>query len=447
MLKLNKFKRGGVHPKSNKHLTLDIPIENAVVPRIAKIPLLQHIGAPAKCLVKKDDMINEGQLIGEAEGFISANIHTPVSGKVTDIKKDWTPMGSLAETVYVTFEGSIAQGFGTENDYSSMSIEDLKQAVVQAGIVGLGGAMFPTHVKLSPPPDKKIEYLIINGVECEPYLTADFRLMIEKRDEILKGIEIAKKIIGAKKVLIGIENDKMKAAHHFEDAVKDMQGFDVAPVKVRYPQGGEKQLIEAVLNKEVPAGKIPLDIGLVVMNVGTAFAIYEAVVYKKPLIERVVTITGTIVEKPGNYKVRVGTPVGDLLEDVGLSNPAAKVIMGGPMMGPAVMNTDIPVVKGTSGILVLSKKEAKKFADYHCIHCGMCVDACPVGLMPHDLIENLYSNRYEQAVDNGLMHCIECGSCAYVCPAKIHLVQYFKAGKLWHKHKVGYTHDKTPKIR
>lgn len=447
MLKLMRFKRGGVHPKSNKQITRELAIENAIVPKIAKITMHQHIGAPAKCIVNVNDMVTEGQLIGKAEGFISANIHTPVSGKVVQICNDWSPLGNRTQTVYVAFEGTIAQGFGVKNNWQTKSPAELLEAIKEAGIVGLGGAMFPTHVKLSPPKDAKIKYLVVNGVECEPYLTADYRLMLERRDEIITGIEIAKKIIGAEKVILGIENDKMDAAAHFDKVFSERDDAFVVPLNVRYPQGGEKQLIEAVLGQEVPAGKIPLEIGVVVMNVGTAFAVYEAVVNNKPLIERVVTITGSPVVKPGNYKVRIGTPVKDLLEECGLNKPAVKVVMGGPMMGATLLNLDFPVIKGTSGLLVLTKKEAKKFADYHCIHCGMCVDACPVGLIPQVLVEKLYANRYTEAVNLGLNHCIECGSCAYVCPAKISLVQYFKAGKLWHKNKVAYSEDKTPVIR
>jgi electron transport complex protein RnfC len=447
MLDLKMFKKGGVHPKSRKEITRNLPVENSIVPKIAKVSMHQHIGTPAKCIVKKDDVLVEGQLIGQADGFISACIHSPVSGKVLDVVKEWGATGLKCETVYIAFEGAVGQGFGEKRNWESLKKEEILKIVKDAGIVGLGGAMFPTHVKLSPPEGKKIEYLLINGVECEPYLTADFRIMLEKRNEVIEGIKIAKKLVGAEKVIIGIENDKMDAAYHMDEGLKNIENFDVAPLKVRYPQGGEKQLIEAVIGKEVPEGKIPLDIGVVVMNVGTAFALYEAVVKNKPLYERVVTVTGTLVEKPGNYKVRIGTSVKDLLEDCGLKGEAYKVIMGGPMMGMSLMNTDIPVIKGTSGILVLSKKEAKKFSDNLCIKCGMCVSACPVGLMPQLLVENLYANRYETAVKEGLLNCIECGCCSYVCPAKIHLVQYFKAGKLWHRSKISYTDDKTPIIR
>ena len=302
--------------------------------------------------------------------------------------------------------------------------------VLKAGIVGMGGATFPSHVKLSVPEGKKIDTLIINGVECEPYLTSDHRVMLERADEMVVGIRLLMKALGVERAMIGIENNKPDAIEHLKGIVKDIEGIDVYPLKVKYPQGGEKQLIKALLNREVPPGGLPLDVGTVVHNVGTALAVYEAVQKNKPLFERVVTVTGKSISKPSNFMVRIGTPVNDLLEAAGgLPEDTGKVISGGPMMGKALNTFDVPVVKGTSGILVLTEKEAHRKREMNCIRCAKCVTVCPMLLQPYLLRKLSLLERFEEAEENAILDCIECGSCSFTCPSNIPLLDYIRYGK------------------
>ncbi len=429
MLATKKFQKGGVHPHDNKQYSAHLPIVEAKLPKTVKIPLIQHIGKPAKCIVKAGDEVKAGDVIGEIDGFISSYIHSSVSGKIKSIEQGFADNGRKCDVVVIESNDESVDFYTKADDYKTLSNEEMVDRIRKAGIVGLGGATFPTHVKLSPPKEKKIRYFLINGVECEPYLTSDHRLMLEKTKEIMEGIKIIKKILDVEKVYIGIENNKKDAQDEFEKLCKNEENIYVVPLRVRYPQGGEKQLIDAVFNVEVPSGGLPMDVETVVQNIGTILAVYEAVVYNKPLIERIVTVTGSLIKEPANFLCKIGTPFSELLEQAGLAETPSKIISGGPMMGTAVANSDIPVTKGTSGILALSEKELGHFEDYDCIKCSACVRACPMSLMPTMITDNIKVNRFEEAKKIGILDCMECGSCAYVCPAKIPIVNYIKFGK------------------
>ncbi len=430
-IKIKTFKRGGIHPEENKHFTEGKSIENFPIPKKVIIPLSQHTGAPARPLVKKGDTVTEGQLIGEKNGKISANIHSPVPGKVIDVGNYLTFTGKKLLSVVIQTEGEFSLKTKEPVAWEELDREQLLQKITDAGIVGLGGAAFPTDVKYSPPPDKKIEYLIINGAECEPFLTSDDALMREKADEIIEGIKICMKILNVNKAFIGIELNKKEAIKIFSQKLNDNK-IEVVGLKTRYPQGGEKQLIKAITGREVPSGGLPMDVGTVVSNVGTVYAIWEAVVYNKPLIERVVTITGRIVENPGNYKIRIGTTIKEILETIKLKEEPEKIIFGGPMMGISVQSLDVPVVKGTSGILFMGKKEVNRF-DYSkynsCIRCARCIKVCPMGLNPSMLSILGETGNYSEMKEYFIFDCIECGSCSFVCPSTRPIVQWIKIGK------------------
>jgi electron transport complex protein RnfC len=430
---LKTFALGGVHPAEQK-LSANIPIEELPVPKQVTVPFGQNLGAPSKPLVKRGDTVKTGQLIGEASSFISANVHSPVSGTVLKIDNVVDSSGFRRPAAIINVEGD---EWMEEIDRSEelitgfdLTAQEIIDKVKKAGIVGMGGATFPTHVKLMVPPGKKAEYLLINGVECEPYLTSDHRLMLEKGDEILVGTKILMKALGVSKAIIGIENNKPDAINHLTELSKKHDGISVQPLKVKYPQGGEKQLIKAVTGREVPSGKLPIEVGCVVQNVGTVFAVYEAVLKNKPLIERIVTVTGKAVKKPSNFKVRVGTPVKELIDAAeGLPENTGKIISGGPMMGKALLNTDIPVVKGSSGILLMKKEESSRKPESPCIRCSKCTYVCPMGLEPYLLSRYARTKRFEEAEKEKIMDCIECGSCQYTCPANIPLLDYLRLGK------------------
>ena len=404
------------------------------LPAVVSIPLSQHLGAPAMPVVAKGDRVKTGQLIAKASGFISANIHSSVSGVVVKVDEMPDTSGYRKKCVVINVEGD---NWEEDIDMGNQLIKDchltpqeIIAKVNEKGTVGMGGATFPTHVKLMVPPGKKAEVVIINGVECEPYLTSDHRLMLEKADEMLVGITIIMKAQGVSKAIIGIENNKPDAIAHLKLKVKDYQGISVEPLKVRYPQGGEKQLIKALLNREVPSGKLPIEVGAVVHNVGTAFAVYQAVQKNKPLIERVVTITGKNLKKPSNFMVRLGTPVSALIEAAGgLPADTGKVVNGGPMMGKAIGDLDVPVTKGTSGILVIPGKEALRKPVQNCIRCARCLNVCPMGLEPYLLSVLSDKKRYEDCESERIMDCIECGSCLYICPSGRPLLDQIRVGK------------------
>lgn len=424
--------KGGVHPDYNK-ITQDVPIEPLPLPKELYVPVLQHLGKPAKIIVKRGEKVKKGQIIAEADGFISANIHAPTSGKV---KKIWPVLHPVThvnvDAIVIEPDGEDiwADEIVEDKNYKDISPKEIVERVKKAGIVGLGGATFPTHVKLSPPPDKPIDTVIINGAECEPYLTADDRLMQERAEDIVEGAYLIKKALSAKKVIIAIEDNKPAAISNVERAIKGENWIDLAITKTKYPEGGEKQLIWAILKREVPSGGLPMDVGALVQNVGTTIAIYEAVRFRKPLVERVLTLSGDLPKKKGNYLVRLGTLFKDVIDITGgLEGDPYRLIMGGPMMGIAQHSFEVPVIKGTSGILVFSKEKTNYQEPYPCIRCSRCVDVCPMNLMPLFLVDLIQAKRFLDAKKIGLLDCIECGSCAYICPSHIRHVQLIKYGK------------------
>ncbi len=430
---LKTFAKGGVHPVENK-FSADKAIETLPIPEQVAVPISQHIGAPAKILVKKKDTVKVGQIIAESGGFISANIHSPVSGTVLKIDNIFDSTGYKKQAVIIKVEGdewdeNIDRSPELKKDIDIDSAAIIEK-VQNAGVVGLGGATFPSHVKLMVPKGKTAEVLIINGVECEPYLTSDHRLMLEKGDEMLVGTKIIMKGLGVDKAFIGIENNKPDAIKNLQKLSKGYEGISIVPLKVKYPQGGEKQLIKAVINREVPSGALPIEVGAVVHNVGTAFAVYEAVQKNKPLIERVVTLTGKSIQRTANFMVRIGTPINDLIEACGgLPEDTRKIINGGPMMGKALNDLSIPVTKGTSGILIIREKEAPRKTIDPCIRCSKCIRVCPMGLEPHILMTLADKKMFEKEAKERVMDCMECGSCSYVCPANRPLLDYIRLGK------------------
>ncbi|MGD2034220.1 MAG: electron transport complex subunit RsxC [Bacteroidales bacterium] len=430
---LKTFAKGGVHPPENK-ITRHKPIADLPVPQTVTIPLAMHLGVPAQPVVEKGDAVKTGQLIAKGNGFVSSNIHSSVSGKVLKIDKALDASGYKHDSVTIQVEGD---EWDEKIDRSpelkkecSLSQKDILQKISDAGIVGMGGATFPSHVKLSVPRGKKAAYLIINGVECEPYLTSDHALMLEKSEELMTGIGILGKALGAEKILIGIENNKPDAVEKLNAIAGHCKNITVHALSVKYPQGGEKQLIKALINREVPSGGLPVDVGTVVFNVGTSFAVYEAVQKNKPLIERIVTVTGKTVPSPSNFRVRIGTSVNELIDAAGgLPENAGKVISGGPMMGKALAGTIVPVTKGTSGILVIDREEAGRKPVEPCIRCSKCIKVCPMGLEPYLLMALSKNELFDRLETDRVMDCIECGSCSFICPAGRPLLDYIRLGK------------------
>ncbi len=430
---LKTFPVGGVHPPENK-FSKGKKIETLPLPKTVTIPTGQHIGAPTKVVVKRGDEVKVGQLIAQAGGFVSANIHSSVSGKVKKIDEVFDSSGYRRTSIIIDVAGdewmeTIDRSDELKKDIT-LSKEEIVKKVSEMGIVGLGGATFPSHVKLSIPDGKKAEHLVINAVECEPYLTADHQLMMEKGEEIMVGISVLMKATGVNKAIIGIENNKPDAIEHLTKLSNNYNGIEVVALKVQYPQGGEKQLIKAVLNREVPSGGLPLDVGCVVQNVGTAFAVYEAVQKNKPLFERVVSVTGKSVKQPSNFMVRVGTSTDVLIEAAGgLPEDTGKVVSGGPMMGKALSRTDVPITKGSSGVLIFKEEESKREKINPCIRCAKCVTVCPMGLEPYLLMTVTEKQNYEKVEEERALDCIECGSCSYTCPATRPLLDYIRLGK------------------
>jgi electron transport complex protein RnfC len=392
------------------------------------------MGAPAKVLVEKGSEVKTGQLIARGEGFLSGNIHASVTGKVSKIDEVLDVSGYKRQAVFIEVAPDV--WFDNINHDSTLEKEikpdsaEIIQKINDAGIVGLGGATFPSHVKLSVPRGKKAEILVINGVECEPYLTADHALMLEKAEEIMVGIQILKKALQVSTACIGIENNKPDAISVMKKAASSFEGISVHALKVKYPQGGEKQLIKAITGREVPSGGLPVDVGVVAFNVGTVFAVYEAIQKNKPLIERVVTVTGKNVKNPSNFRVRIGTPVASLIEAAGgQAEETGKIIMGGPMMGKAIASMEVPVVKGTSGILLIPDQEASRSSAQPCIRCAKCVSVCPMGLEPFLLMPLSQKSEFERLEEEHIMDCIECGSCSYTCPSGRPLLDFIRLGK------------------
>ncbi len=430
---MKTFKLGGVHPEENK-LSAGAAIEILPLPEKVFIPVSQSLGAPSKLIVEKGAIVKTGQLIAKGEAFISANVHSSVSGKVSRIEEVTDTSGYRRTAVVIDVEGD---EWDEQIDCSkevkaeiTHSREEIVRKISEMGVVGLGGATFPSHVKLMVPEGKKAENLLINGVECEPYLTSDHRLMLERSREMLIGIQILMKGLDVKKAYIGIEKNKPDAIDHLEKLVAEYPGIEVVPLKVKYPQGGEKQLIKAITGREVPSGKLPIEVGCVVNNVGTALAVYEAVQKNKPLVERVVTVTGKSLEKPSNLLVRIGTPVSKLIEFAGgLPADTGKVINGGPMMGKALTSLEVPVVKGTSGLLIMPEKESRRMPVVNCIRCARCISVCPMGLEPVLLAQLSENQMFETAEKERILDCIECGSCHFTCPAGRPLLDYLRLGK------------------
>ena len=429
------FPMGGVHPEENK-FTANKPIEKLDIPIQVAIPISQHIGAPAKPVVEQREKVKVGQVIASGAGFVSANIHATIAGTVAKIDKVMDSTGYKREAIIIKAgkeEEEWAEGIDLSEDLVrdfAFTKDEILKKILDAGIVGLGGATFPSHVKLSVPKGRKAEYLILNGVECEPYLTADHRLMLEKSEEIMVGARILMKALEVDKAIIGIEKNKPDAIEKMVELAAAEEGITVQTLKVQYPQGGEKQLIKAALGREVPSGGLPIDVGVVVHNVGTAFAVYEAVQKNKPLVERVVTVTGKDVANPVNLKVRIGTSVSDLIEKAGgIPENTGKVISGGPMMGKALNSTDVPVSKGTSGILLIPNEDAKRGKMKVCIRCSKCVEVCPMGLEPYLLMTLTQKELFERVEEDKALDCIECGSCSFTCPSDRPLLDYIRLGK------------------
>ncbi|MDR0989708.1 MAG: electron transport complex subunit RsxC [Prevotellaceae bacterium] len=430
---LKTFSIGGVHPHEHK-LSAHQPIVRAEIPTQAVIMLSQHIGAPAKPLVAKGDVVKVGTLIAEPAGFVSAAIHSSVSGTVSKIDTVVDASGYAKPAILINVEGDewepSIDRTPTLVKECNLTSEEIIKKIAAAGIVGLGGACFPTQVKLMPPPSFKAECIIINAVECEPYLTADHQLMLEHGEEIMAGVSILMKAVKVNKAFIGIENNKPDAIQSMKKIAGGYAGIEVVALKVRYPQGGEKQLIDAITARQVASGALPISTGAVVQNVATAFAVYQAVQKNKPLVERVVTVTGKSLAHPSNLLARIGTPIGQLIVACGgLPEDTGKIIGGGPMMGKALIGQDVPTTKGSSGILMMNRKESRRGAVQPCIRCSKCVGACPMGLEPYLLSALAEHGDFERMEKERIMDCIECGSCQFTCPANRPLLDYCRLGK------------------
>ena len=434
---MKTFRIGGVHPEENK-LSADQPIKVAALPEVAVFPLGQHIGAPAKAVVAKGDKVKVGTMIAEAGGFVSAGIYSSVSGTVQKIDTVIDASGYRKPAIYIKVEGDEweeaidrSEDLVKTADRPDLTPELIVEKIKNAGLVGMGGACFPVHVKLCPPPGAKAECVIINAVECEPYLTADHRLMLEKADQVLVGVDLIMKAVKVNKGYIGIEENKPDAIKLMTEKAQAYPNIEIVPLKTKYPQGGEKQLIDAVIRRQVPAPPaIPISVGAVVQNVGTAYAVYEAVMKNKPLFERIVTVTGKSLAQPSNFLARMGTPMSQLIEACGgLPSDTGKVIGGGPMMGKALMNIEVPICKGSSGVLIMNDKEAKRGKASNCIRCAKCVSACPMGLEPFLLATVSAKANWEKAEAEDITSCIECGSCQFTCPSHRPLLDNIRIGK------------------
>ncbi len=432
MSKIKTFSVGGIHPDKYK-ITSDLPIRDAGIPDMLYVPVKQHIGAPAKILVKKGDRVKVGTLLADADGIVSADVHAPASGEVVKIEEIVGEVGYLEQMITIKTDGdeweeSIDRSLDIVREITA-SPEQIVATIRAAGIVGMGGAGYPTPIKATVPAGKKIDCIILNGIECEPYLTADDRLMQEKAEQIIIGAKILNKALGIQKAIIAIDENKPHAIETMRKLTRSYVGVNVAVCATKYPQGSEKQLIAAVTGREVPPGCLPVDVNCVVQNVGTVYAVYEAVQKHKPLFERIVTVSGDDVKNPGNYRVRIGTPASYLIEQVQPSETPGKIIFGGPMMGTAATNLAAPVTKTTSGILLLKTASVLDPEQTACIRCGRCSEVCPQGLQPFAITGYVRRGEYQEAKKIHVLDCMECGSCSYTCPARIPLTDYCKLAK------------------
>ncbi len=432
-MKISTFKRG-VHPHDHKELTNNL-LSKVVAPVEGEeyfYPLSQHIGAPCEAIVAVGDRVLLGQKIAEGQGFVTSTIHSAVSGEVVAIKEVLVSSGALVKSIVIKNDGQdeTVEGYGEVTDYTTLSNQEIVNKVKDGGVVGLGGASFPTHVKLSPPPEAKIEFLVVNAAECEPFLTTDHRAMLEKTEMFLGGIKVVLQMFPEAKCIIGVETNKMDAINVLKEATKNEEKIEVMGLVPKYPQGSEKQLIEACTGRQVPSGQLPSATGCIVQNVDTLIAIYDQVVNNRPLTTRFVTISGDSAVEPGNYEVRIGEKFDRFLENIGgFNEDTYKIIAGGPMMGTALSTTDIPFVKTSSSFLFFSEKFGKLKPERNCIRCAKCVDSCPIGLMPYELNYNSINTDFGAFDENNGLDCIECGSCSYICPSKRHLAQTIRATK------------------
>lgn len=436
-MKLRTFRIGGIHPEENK-LSSDAATQIAKLPRQAIFPLSQHIGAPAKPVVKKGDKVKVGTLLAEAGGFISVPIYSSVSGTVLKIDEAVDATGYRKPAIIVKVEGDEWEDYIDRSDkletleaHPELTPEEIIERVKKAGVTGMGGAGFPTFIKLCPPPTAKAECVILNGVECEPYITSDYRLMMEHADEILVGLELLMKAVKVEKGYIGIEENKPQAIALFEEKIAGRGDIEIVPLAKKYPQGGEKQLVDAVIRRQVPAPPaIPVNVGAVVQNVGTAFAVYQAVMKNKPLFERYTTVTGKRLERPSNFLVRMGTPMIDLIDECGgMPEGDNKLLAGGPMMGKALTSVEVPICKGTNSVTIISGDDAKRKPVQPCIRCAKCVSVCPMGLEPYLLATASALHDWEKVEAAGVTSCIECGSCQFTCPAHRPMLDNIRLGK------------------
>ena len=436
-MKLKTFSMGGVHPEENK-ITAEVATVVAPLPQQAIFPLSQHIGAPAKPVVNRGDKVKVGTLIAEANGFVSAPIYSSVSGTVLKVDTAIDATGYRKPAIYINVEGdeweeSIdrSETLETLDKHPELTPEEIVNRIKVAGVTGMGGAGFPTFIKLCPPPTAKAECVILNGVECEPYITSDYRLMMEHADEILVGLDLLMKGAKVERGYIGIEDNKPEAIKLFEQKTANDPRIEIVALAKKYPQGGEKQLVDAVINRQVPAPPaIPVNVGAIVQNVGTAYAVYQAVMKKKPLFERYTTVTGKQLKNPGNFLVRMGTPMRELIDLCGgMPEGDNKVLAGGPMMGKSVVSTDVTVCKGTNSITILTDADAHRKAAQPCIRCGKCVSACPMGLEPYLLATLSSFKEWERLEAEQVTSCISCGSCQFTCPSHRPILDNILQGK------------------
>lgn len=422
--------RGGVHPEYSKHITANSPIQVLPPPDTVIIPMVQHVGEAAEPLVKKGDQVKVGQVIGKICHTVCASVHSSVSGTVKAVEPRPTINGHALLSVVIENDGQdIMMDMNPHPDPIQLSAAEIQKRIESAGIVGLGGAGFPTVVKINTAKDHKIDYLIINGSECEPYLTADHRVMVEYTSDVILGAKLLAKASGAEKIIIAVEENKPECIRKLTEAAGS-GAIDVVKVVTKYPAGGERQLIKAVCNREVPSNGLPYQVGVLVQNVGTAYAVAQACLNGQPLIERIVTVSGDVIKEPGNFRVRLGTPFKTVIQAAGgFTAEPAKVLAGGPMMGLAQNSLDVPVVKGVTGILAFSHKAAGQYEPMPCIKCGRCVDVCPTYLMPVRIELCSINGMWDEARDYGAMDCIECGCCTYICPSKRGLYHWIKLAK------------------